>query len=89
MWYRTPNNENMTEPYLYTEDNNYFTSGSPGTYTNSLSVAAAENGGHTGYPLRFGDRATPANTKEGHPNGCPSFFVERLWFLPKSGRKTK
>ena len=68
MWYRTPNNENMTKPYLYTEDNNYFTSGSPGTYTNSLSVAAAENGGHTGYPLRFGDRNVYFSETSGYTN---------------------
>ena len=68
MWYRTPNNENMTEPYLYAEDNNYFTSGSPGTYTNSLSVAAAENGGHTGYPLHFGDRNVYYSETSGYTN---------------------
>ncbi len=33
------------------------TAGSPGTYTNALTVASVDNSGFTGHYLTFGDRA--------------------------------
>ena len=55
MWYDTPNNANMPYPYLYCDDNNYATGGSPGSFTNTLGTASVNNGGQTGFPLVFGD----------------------------------
>ena len=55
MWYDTPNNANMPYPYLYADDNNYATGGSPGSFTNTLATASVDNVGQTGYPLIFGD----------------------------------
>ena len=53
-WYDTPYNEAMY-PYLYAEDMNYATNGSPGSFTNSLTVASVDNLGQTGMPLIVGD----------------------------------
>ena len=55
MWYDTPNNPNMAYPYLYIDDNNYATGGSPGSFTNTLATASVDNGGQTGFPLIYGD----------------------------------
>jgi lactocepin len=55
-WYDTPYNSAMY-PYLYAEDMNYATGGSPGSFTNSLGVASVDNLGQTGKPLMFGDLA--------------------------------
>ena len=55
MWYDVSNNKNMPYPYLYADDNNYVTAGSPGTYNNSLCVASVNNSGKTGTMLHFGD----------------------------------
>ncbi|MBR2684948.1 MAG: S8 family serine peptidase [Erysipelotrichaceae bacterium] len=52
-WYDTPYNENLYPGYLYIEDTNFTTGGSPGSFTNSLTVAAANNVGRTGSPLVF------------------------------------
>ena len=41
--------------YLYAEDVNFQTDGAPGSYTNSLAVASADNIGSTGTPLLFGE----------------------------------
>lgn len=41
--------------YLYVEDVNFQTDGAPGSYTNSLAVASADNIGSTGTPLLFGE----------------------------------
>ena len=38
---------------LYSDDVNFHTGGSPGTYTNALTVASADNVGMTGSPLLF------------------------------------
>ena len=53
-WYDTPYNSSMYA-YLYMDDVNYATGGSPGSFTNSLTVASVDNLGQTGYPLLFGD----------------------------------
>ena len=55
MWYSTPNDANMY-PYLYMDDNNFATGGSPGSYTNSLAVASVDNSGKTGFAMSFGDK---------------------------------
>ena len=54
MWYSTPKNDDMYG-YLYLDDNNYQTNGSPGSFTNALTVASVDNVGQTGKPLMFGD----------------------------------
>ena len=41
--------------YLYAEDVSMQTNGSPGSYTNSLSVASVDNDGKTGYAFNIGD----------------------------------
>ncbi|MBQ2634327.1 MAG: S8 family serine peptidase [Oscillospiraceae bacterium] len=53
-WYDTPYNDAMYG-YLYTDDVNYDTVGSPGSFTNSLTVASVDNSGLTGMPLMFGE----------------------------------
>ena len=53
-WYDTPYNGDMY-PYLYADDVNYATGGSPGTFTNALTVASVNNVGQTGMPMIFGD----------------------------------
>ena len=53
-WYDTPYNGDMY-PYLYADDVNYATGGSPGTFTNALTVASVNNAGQTGMPMIFGD----------------------------------
>ena len=42
-------------PYIYAEDANMATGGSPGTYANTLSVASADNTGYTGEYILVGD----------------------------------
>ena len=42
-------------PYLYSEDVNLDTVGSPGSFTNSLAVASVDNDGFTGDYLKVGD----------------------------------
>ena len=41
--------------YLYAEDVSMQTNGSPGSFTNSLSVASVDNDGKTGYYFNIGD----------------------------------
>ena len=66
-WYDTPKNTSMY-PYLYIDDNNYVTGGSPGSYTNSLTVASVDNAGQTGSPLIFGDRHVFYSETSGYGN---------------------
>ena len=48
----------MTYPgYLYSDDVNFATAGSPGTYENSFSVASADNDGMISGGLRVGENA--------------------------------
>ena len=42
---------------LYADGVSMATAGSPGTYTNALTVASVDNSGFTGHYLTFGDRA--------------------------------
>ena len=59
MWYDVPYNQDMY-PYLYADDVDFATSGSPGTFTNSLTVGSVDNAGQTGLPLFFnGDENSP------------------------------
>ena len=44
--------ENSTYGYLYGEDVNYATGGSPGSFTNVFTVASIDNDGSTGTPLK-------------------------------------
>ncbi len=41
--------------YLYSEDANFATGGSPGSFTNSFTVASVNNDGVIGMPLKVGD----------------------------------
>ena len=68
MWYDTPNNASISYPYLYMDDANYATGGSPGSFTNSLTVASVENSGHTGAPLIFGEQHVFYNETSGYGN---------------------
>ena len=53
---------------LYIGDVYMHTGGSPGSYTNSLCVASADNIGSTGAPLKFGDRDVYyTDTSESYP----------------------
>lgn len=45
--------DNTQMGYLYGEDKNLATGGSPGTYTNTLSTASVDNFGFTGATLKF------------------------------------
>ena len=56
-------------PYLYLEDVSLHTGGSPGTFVNSLCVAAAENIGAIAAPLYFnGDQMVVYTETEGYGN---------------------
>ena len=68
MWYDTPKNSVMQYPYLYADDINYATDGSPGSFTNSLCVASVDNAGQTGMPLLFGDRHVFYSETSGYGN---------------------
>ena len=68
MWYDSPNNSQMPYPYLYIDDNNFATGGSPGSFTNSLTVASVDNVGQTGMPLLFGDRHVFYTETSGYGN---------------------
>ena len=65
-WYDTP--KNLQYPYLYIDDANYSTGGSPGSFTNSLTVASVDNLGQTGMPLIFGDRHVFYSQTSGYGN---------------------
>ena len=54
--------------YLYGDDIHFATTGTPGSFTNSLSVAAADNIGSTGNPLVFGDLKVFYTETEGYSN---------------------
>lgn len=66
-WYSTPKNDNMYA-YLYMDDVKYDTAGSPGSFTNSLTVASVDNMGSTGYPLLFGERNVFYSETSGYGN---------------------
>jgi len=66
-WYDTVYNSAML-PYLYVDDINYATNGSPGSFTNALTVASVDNVGQTGMPLLFGDRHVFYSQTEGYGN---------------------
>ena len=65
-WNSTP--EAHPYPYLYIDDVNYATGGSPGSFTNSLTVASVDNSGQTGFPLMFGDLAVFFTETSGNGN---------------------
>jgi|GEM_PF-366004 Bacterial surface proteins containing Ig-like domains len=67
MWYDTPKNSSMYS-YLYMDDNNYATGGSPGSFTNAFTVASVDNSGQTGMPLLFGDKHVFYNETSGYGN---------------------
>ncbi|MBQ7719951.1 MAG: S8 family serine peptidase, partial [Clostridia bacterium] len=50
--------------YLYGEDKNLFTGGSPGSYVNSLSVASVDNYGQTGASFKFFGKSVFYTEKE-------------------------
>jgi lactocepin len=66
-WYSTPYDGDMY-PYIYMDDVKYDTAGSPGSFTNSLTVASVDNMGQTGMPLVFGDRHVFYSETSGYGN---------------------
>ena len=46
---------NLPYGYLYSDDANFATGGSPGSFTNAFTVASVDNDGATGKYLKFGD----------------------------------
>lgn len=58
--------------YLYLEDVGMHTGGSPGTFTNSLTVAAAQNIGVIGAPLEFSGYEDPVFYTETEGYGNPN-----------------
>jgi len=65
-WYNTP--KNLQYPYIYADDAHYDTVGSPGSFTNALTVASVDNAGKTGMPLLFGDKSVFYNETSGYGN---------------------
>ena len=57
-------------PYLYAEDVNKHTGGSPGSFVNSLAVAAAQNTGSTGTPLNFDGTLNVFYNETSYTNHC-------------------
>ena len=55
--------ENVYAGYLYADDVNFATTGTPGSFTNSLSIASANNIGSTGKPLVFNNDVTAFYTE--------------------------
>lgn len=47
--------DNTTNGYLYGDDVNFDTAGSPGSYTNALTVASVDNIGSVGHGFQIGD----------------------------------
>lgn len=74
-WYDTPYNDAMYG-YLYTDDVNYDTVGSPGSFTNSLTVASVDNSGQTGMPLMFGDLPVFYSETSGYGNAPIASLAE-------------
>lgn len=66
-----------------TEDINMATGGSPGTYANALTVASADNTGHTGYYFAADGNGTPVFYTESTDYGNVSFVK-----LDQSGKGT-
>ena len=66
-WYSTPYDEEMYA-YIHMDDVKYDTAGSPGSFTNSLTVASVDNMGQTGMPLIFGDRHVFYSESSGYGN---------------------
>ena len=66
-WYTTPYDAQMYQ-YIHMDDVKYDTAGSPGSFTNSLTVASVDNMGQTGMPLLFGDRHVFYSETSGYGN---------------------
>ena len=78
--------------YLYAEDGNYHTGGSPGTYANSFTVASVDNCGMTGLSFRVAERdvvytetlsrnspfATLDASEDGSGTELPYIFLDSL-----------
>lgn len=60
--------DDATYPYLYNDGVNFDTVGSPGSYTNSFTVASVDNDGTTGSYLVFGDIIAFFNEPSGYSN---------------------
>ena len=60
--------EQTTNGYLYNDGVSFQTSGEPGTYTNSLSVASVDNDGDVGYCFTVNGRTVVYNESEGYRN---------------------
>ena len=80
------------QSYLYAEDVNYHTGGSPGTYANAFTVASVDNRGMTGLSFRVAERdvvytetlsynspfATLDISGDGSGTELPYIFLDRL-----------
>lgn len=66
--YSWPQYSANTYSYLYIEDVNMDTAGSPGSYVNTLGVASVDNAGTTGMPLKFGDLSAFYTETSGYTN---------------------
>lgn len=60
--------ENTTYGYLYNDGVNYATGGSPGSYTNSLTVASVDNDGITGTYFKIADSNYVYTETSGYTN---------------------
>ena len=68
MWYDSPKNPAMAYPYIYLDDSNFATGGSPGSFTNTLATASVDNNGQIGMPLYFGDLHVFYSETDGYSN---------------------
>ncbi len=68
--------DNSYQGASYTDDNSFNTMGSPGTYTNSLSVASVDNVGMTGEYIKFGDAMVFFNESVAHQKALSTLASE-------------
>ena len=64
-------NDNTGANYLYADDVNYHTGGSPATYHNTLSVASVDNKGQVGYSFTASDGTDVFYTDNGGYGNAP------------------
>ena len=66
---------NRVNAYLYADDVNMATHGSPGTYTNTLAVASVDNAGLVGYYFKSGDDVIIYNDYQPSEYGMDNFWT--------------
>ena len=74
--------ESSANGYLYAEDVNFYTGGTPGTYPNAFTVASVDNDGMVGYGFQIADR-TVVYTENRGP------FADTLASLDTTGSGTE